>query len=527
MENVITVIIAAAGFVVGFGISFAMKKSAHSAKAAEMEAAAAKKIEEADAFLSRTRKEADTIAKEARLEAKETVLRANADFEQKMLERKKEIETIENRLLHREKTFDKKIEQAERREQDLTRKEERLDEIKRGLEEKRDELDQLLDKQVERLEEMSGMTADQAKTEIKERLFGEARLESAGALKQMEEQTRQEANEKAHFIIAQAIQRVATDHVAENTVSVVDLPNDEMKGRIIGREGRNIRALEVATGVDLIIDDTPNAVIVSCFDPVKREIARQTLSKLIHDGRIHPGRIEETVSKVTKDVEATIKEDGEKAVFELGLDGIHPEVIKILGRLRYRTSYSQNVLRHSIEVGFLAGMMAAELGQDVKLARRAGLLHDLGKALDQNQEGTHTQIGVEIARRYNEPKVVINSIASHHEDVPAESVIAVLVAAGDALSASRPGARREMLQNYINRMQKLEEIGQSFPGVEQVYAIQAGREIRVVVEPDSIRDSEAFFLAKDIAKKIEGELAYPGEIKVTVIRETRVTDFAR
>lgn len=521
------VIAALVALVVGVAAGFALSKTKGSAKAAEMEAEAAKRLAEADQTVGRAKKEAETIAKEARLEAKESTLKANAEFEERILERKKEIEAIEGRLLHREKTLDKKIEQAERRENEYNRKETKLDEIKAGLEEKRAEIDQIVKQQIDRLQEVSGMTAEQAKAELKERLFGEARLEIAGSVKQMEDEAKAEAGDKAHFIIAQAIQRYASDHVAENTVSVVDLPNDDMKGRIIGREGRNIRALEVATGVDLIIDDTPNAVIVSCFDPVKREIARQTLSRLIHDGRIHPGRIEDTVAKITKEVEQGIKEDGEKAVFELGLDGIHPEVIKTLGRLKYRTSYSQNVLRHSIEVGFLAGMMAAELGQNVKLARRAGLLHDLGKALDQNQEGTHTQIGLELARRYNEPKVVQNAIASHHEDVPAESVIAVLVAAGDALSASRPGARREMLQNYINRMQKLEEIGQSFPGVEHVFAIQAGREIRVVVEPDAIRDSEAFFLAKDIAKKIEGELAYPGEIRVTVIRETRITDFAR
>ncbi len=384
MELIIAALVA---LVIGVAAGFVLRKASGSAKAEEMEAEAKKKLDEAEQIVARSKKEAETIAKEARLEAKESTLKANAEFEERILERKKEIEAIEGRLLHREKTLDKKIEQAERRENDYNRKEQKLDEIKQGLEEKRDEIDELVKQQVDRLQELAGLTAEQAKAELKERLFGEARLEVAGTVKQMEDEAKAEASDKAHFIIAQAIQRYASDHVAENTVSVVDLPNDDMKGRIIGREGRNIRALEVATGVDLIIDDTPNAVIVSCFDPVKREIARQTLSRLIHDGRIHPGRIEDTVAKITKEVEQGIKEEGEKAVFELGLDGIHPELVKTLGRLKYRTSYSQNVLRHSIEVGFLAGMMAAELGQNVKLARRAGLLHDLGKASTRTRRG--------------------------------------------------------------------------------------------------------------------------------------------
>ncbi|MBI5816735.1 MAG: ribonuclease Y [Nitrospinae bacterium] len=482
---------------------------------------------EANQALAHAKKEAETIHKEAQLEAKEIMLKSQVEFEHKITERKTEMEALEKRLLNREKILDKKIEQVDRQERDLSKKEVRVSEIEKKVSEKEQEYNRIIDDQITKLQEVAAMSVDEAKVELKERFAEESRLESAVIIKKIEEQAKAEGQERASKIIAQAIQRYSSDYVAENTVSVVDLPSDEMKGRIIGREGRNIRALEVATGVDLIIDDTPNAVILSCFDPVKREVARQSLARLIHDGRIHPGRIEDTVEKVTKEVNNQMREEGEKAVFELGLDGIHQEIIKILGRLKYRTSYSQNVLRHSIEVGYLSGIMAAELGQNVKLAKRAGLLHDLGKALDHNMEGTHTQIGADVARRYNEPKVVLNAIASHHEDVPAESVIAVLVAAADALSASRPGARREMLESYIKRMQKLEEIGNSFNGVDRTYAIQAGREVRVVVKPDAIKDSEAFFLAKDIAKKIEAELAYPGEIRVTVIRETRVTDFAR
>ncbi|MBI4666664.1 MAG: ribonuclease Y [Nitrospinae bacterium] len=513
-----------AALAAGVGLGFAIRKNV-GGKQAEETVNAAKN--EAGQILTHAKKEAETITKEASLVAKEAALKAQAEFDVKITERKNEIEQLEKRLLNREKILDKKLEQTERQERELARKETRVTEIEKSLAKKEEEYGQLVEDQISKLQQVSGMTPDEAKEELKERLLETARLESAMVIKKIEDQAKSEGTERAQKIIANAIQRYASDYVAENTVSVVDLPSDEMKGRIIGREGRNIRALEVATGVDLIIDDTPNAVILSCFDPVKREVARLTLERLIHDGRIHPGRIEDTVEKMTKEVNNLIREEGEKACFELGVDGIHPELIKILGRLKFRTSYSQNVLRHSIEVGFLAGIMAAELGQNVKLAKRAGLLHDIGKALDHNVEGTHTQIGFDVARRHNEPKVVLNSIASHHEDVPAESVIAVLVAAADALSASRPGARREMLENYIKRMQKLEEIGNSFGGVEKTYAIQAGREIRVVVKPETVKDSEAFFLAKDIARKIEGELAYPGEIKVTVIRETRVTDFAR
>ncbi len=517
MENVIPSLVV---LLVGVGAGWILRQVVTSKRAAAI-------IEESSNVLEQAKRAAATIAKEAQILAKETMLTAQAEAEKKIAHKKKELEQFERRLLQREGYLDSKLDQVEKRDALFAKREAKLQNMERNLEQKHEKANKVIEEQTAKLQEISGISAEQAKAELKERFYEQARLEAAHAVKKTEEEALSKATDNARNIIANAIQRCASDFVAENTVSVVDLPNEEMKGRIIGREGRNIRALEIATGVDLIIDDTPNAVILSCFDMVKREIARLTLERLIHDGRIHPGRIEDTVEKVTKEINVQMKKESERACLDMGLDGIHQEIIKLLGRLKYRTSYSQNVLNHSVEVGFLSGMMAAELGQNVKLARRAGLLHDLGKALDQNMEGSHTQIGADFARRYNEPSVVVNAIESHHEDVPPTSVIAVLVAASDALSASRPGARREMLQTYINRMQKLEEIGNSFSGVEKTYAIQAGREIRVVVEPETIRDSEVFFLAKDIARKIESELAYPGEIKVTVIRETRVVEAAR
>ena len=520
----LALVTALAGIVLGFAGGYVYSNLIGSKKTEDMLAQATSKVQQ---ITSHAKKEAETILKEAQLGAKEATLKAQTDFDYKITERKNEIEQLEKRFLSREKLLDKKLEQMERQEREMAKKETRVAELERSLEKKTQDYDRITQEVSSKLQEMAQMTVDEAKDELKNKFYDEARIEAGSMAKKIEDMAKAESVERAQRVIAEAVQRCSSDYVAENTVSVVDLPNDEMKGRIIGREGRNIRALEVATGVDLIIDDTPNAVILSSFDPVKREIARLTLARLITDGRIHPGRIEDTVEKIGKEVGNRMKEEGERACFELGLDGIHPELIKILGRLMFRTSYSQNVLKHSLEVGYLAGMMAAELGQNVKLAKRAGLLHDIGKAVDHNVEGTHTQIGFDLARKHNEPKVVLNSIASHHEDTPPESVIAVLVAAADALSASRPGARREMLENYIKRMQKLEEIGASFPGVEKTYAIQAGREIRVVVKSDLVKDAETFFLAKDIAKKVEAELAYPGEIKVTVIRETRVTDVAR
>lgn len=524
METLIVVGVGALGALVGALSVFALGLGSGSKEKLE-EARIA--TEEARKNLSSAKKEAQTITKEARLEAREIVIKAGADFDRKMAARKKEIDTIETRLIEREKQLDKRSDQLDRRSNEIGRSERSITEAKKRIEKKEARIDQTLDERLAKLEEIAQMSSERAKEELRSEIFKEARREATEEAMKIEREALASATEKANYVIANTIQRIASDYVAENTVSVIDLPNDEMKGRVIGREGRNIRALEEAAGVELIIDDTPNAVVISCFDPIRREIASQALTRLVQDGRIHPGRIESVISKVTSELEQYMRSEAEKAIFELRLDSVHPELVKILGRLRYRTSHSQNVLRHSVEVGFISGMMAAQLGLNAKLARRAGLLHDIGKALDQSQEGTHTQIGIELAKRYNEDEVVINSIASHHEEIPATSVISVLVAAADALSAARPGARKEMFQNYINRMRDLEEISSSFDGVSNSYAIQAGRELRVVVKPDSINDSESFFLAKDIAKRIESELSYPGEIKVTVIREKRVSEMAR
>jgi len=415
----------------------------------------------------------------------------------------------------------------ENKEKDLQKHQRGISETEERISKKERNLNNLLTEELAKLEKISGMTSDEAKSEVKVQLLQEARQDANTQLKEIEDKTKETANEKSRWIISQAIEKIASDHVSETTISIVDLPGDDMKGRIIGREGRNIRALEQATGIDLIIDDTPEAVILSGFDPIRREVAKMALERLIADGRIHPGRIEEVVNKSKKEMDTKIRELGERAVQEVGIDSIHLEELKLLGRLQYRTSYSQNVLLHSKEVAFICGIMAAELGLDQKLAKRAGLLHDLGKAIDHHTDGTHTQIGADIARRYNEHKIVINAMASHHEDVDPISPISILVAAADALSASRPGARREMLESYVKRLSKLEEIGDSFKGVEKTFAIQAGREVRVIVESGALNDSDSTFLAKDIAKKIEKEMSYPGEIRVTVIRETRAVEYAR
>lgn len=483
--------------------------------------------EQAERLLEEARRDSEDLKKAARLEAKEAALRAREALERESLERKQELQELERRLLQRQEHLDKKLEAADQRVRELEERGRRLLEKERSVEGKLKESEEILKEGVRRLEKISGMTPAEAKKTLMNQMLEEARREAAGLVRRIEEEARERAEREAKRIIGIAIQRYAADHVAESTVSVVELPNDEMKGRIIGREGRNIRALEMATGVDLIIDDTPQAVILSGFDPVKREVARQALVRLITDGRIHPGRIEEVVAKVKKEMEKTILEAGEQAAFEVGLEGIHPELLRLLGRLHYRTSYSQNVLLHSKEVAHLSGLMAAELGGDVKLAKRAGLLHDIGKAADHEAEGSHIQIGQELCRRYNEGPVVLNAIAAHHEEEEPKSLEAVLVCAADALSAARPGARREILESYIKRLEKLEEIGDSFPGVEKTYAIQAGREIRVIVEPTAVTEAEAIFLAKDIARKIEEELTYPSEIKVTVIRETRAIHHAR
>lgn len=465
-------------------------------------------------------KKSETIKKEIVLEAKEEAHRMRNDVEREIRERRTEIQRSERRLIQKEESLDKKIENIEKKEEGINKKEQ-------SLNDKRADLDRKIAKQTEELERISGISSEEAKKILLANTEKDVRHEASVLIKQIETKAKEEADKKAKEIITGAIQRCAADHVAESTVSVVALPNDEMKGRIIGREGRNIRAIETLTGIDLIIDDTPEAVIVSGFDPVRREIARLSLEKLIVDGRIHPARIEEMVEKAEKEVNAIIKEEGEQATFEVGLYNLHPELIKLLGRLKYRTSYGQNVLKHSIEVAHLAGLMASELGLDVKLAKRAGLLHDIGKALDHEYEGTHVDIGIEVLKKYKESEAVINGMAAHHGDYEPQSMEAVLIAAADALSAARPGARRETLDAYIKRLEKLEEIANTTPGVDKSFAIQAGREIRIIAKPDEMNDEDIVLLAREISKKIESELEYPGQIKVNVVRETRAIDYAK
>ena len=458
--------------------------------------------------------------KEMMMEAKEEIHRLRSEMERENKDRRSDLQRQERRLVQKEENLDRKIESFERKEEKLARKEQSLTAAQERAE-------QLCAKQQTELERLSGLTCDEAKQELLQSLEDEVKHESAMLIKDLEQQAKDEAEKKAREIISLAIQRCAADHVAETTVSVVGLPNDEMKGRIIGREGRNIRTLETLTGIDLIIDDTPEAVIISGFDPVRREVARIALEKLINDGRIHPSRIEEMVEKAQKEVEQKIKEAGEQATFAVGVHGLHPELIKLLGRLRYRTSYGQNVLNHSVEVANLAGVMASELGVDVVLAKRAGLLHDIGKAIDHEMEGSHVEIGGEIAKKFRESDLIINAILAHHGDVEPKSVEAVLVSAADAVSAARPGARRETLESYLKRLTRLEEISESFNGVEKCYAVQAGREIRIMVKPEVIDDASAVLLARDISKKIEAEMEYPGQIKVVIIRETRAVDYAK
>ena len=462
----------------------------------------------------------ETIKKEITLEAKEEAHRLRTDAEREVKERRTEIQRSERRLIQKEESVDRKLESIERKQDSIAKHEQEI------LEKKK-ELDGFLAKQVEELEKISGLTAEEAKALLLDEIEKDVRHDAAVLIKDIESKAKEDADKRAKEIITGAIQRCAADHVAESTVSVVALPNDEMKGRIIGREGRNIRAIETLTGVDLIIDDTPEAVIISGFDPVRREIARIALEKLIVDGRIHPARIEEMVEKAEKEVNSIIKEEGEQATFEVGIHNLHPELVKLLGRLKYRTSYGQNVLKHSVEVAHLAGLMAGELGMDSKLAKRAGLLHDIGKALDHEYEGTHVDIGIQILKKYKESEAVINGMAAHHGDYEAKSMEAVLFAAADALSAARPGARRETLDAYIKRLEKLEEIANTTPGVDKSFAIQAGREIRIIAKPEEINDDGIVLLAREVSKKIESELEYPGQIKVNVVRETRAIDYAK
>lgn len=510
IEIILTAVVVA---FVGFGIGYWMRKNIAEGKIASAEDFARKIIDDAE-------RAGEAKKKEALVEAKEDIHKLRSELEREIKERRNELQRLERRLVQKEENLDRKIDSLEKKEEILAKKEHELDRSQ-------DKMDELYAKELAELERLSGLSSEDARKLLLSNVEEEIRHETAMMIKELEQQAKDEADKKAREIISLAIQRCAADHVAETTVSVVALPNDEMKGRIIGREGRNIRTLETLTGVDLIIDDTPEAVILSAFDPVRREIARTALEKLISDGRIHPARIEEMVEKAQKEVEQKIKESGEQATFETGVHGLHPELIKLLGRLKYRTSYGQNVLKHSIEVSHLAGVMAAELGVDVMLAKRAGLLHDIGKAIDHEVEGPHVTIGAELAKKYRESMEVINAIASHHGDEEPKTIQAVLVAAADAVSAARPGARRETLESYLKRLTRLEEIAESFDGVEKSFAIQAGREIRIMVKPDKIDDLASVRLVRDIVKKIEDELEYPGQIKVTVIRETRAVEYAK
>lgn len=476
--------------------------------------------QEAKRIINEAIKDAEAKGREVIVEAREEILKNKAEAEQEIKESRMEIQKTENRLQQKEESLDKKHENIEKKEELLNQKLKDADAAQRRAEELKNE-------QVELLERLSGFTSEQAKEYLIKTVEDEARHDAAVKLKEIEQQLKEESDKKARNIISLAIQRCAADHVSEATVSVVPLPNDEMKGRIIGREGRNIRTLETLTGVDLIIDDTPEAITLSSFDPVRREIARIALEKLVADGRIHPARIEEMVDKAKKEVDEIVKQEGESALLQTGIHGVHPELVKLLGRMKYRTSYGQNVLQHSVEVAHIAGLMANELGVDAVVARRAGLLHDIGKSVDHEVEGTHVAIGVDIAKKYRENQEVIHAIEAHHGDVEATSVIACLVQAADAVSAARPGARRENLESYIKRLKKLEEIAESFEGVDKSFAIQAGREIRIIVQPECVKDDEMILLARQLAKKIEEELEYPGQIKVNMIREMRVVEYAK
>ena len=501
------------GVVVGMVLGWNRRKSTAEREIGSAEAEATRIVNEAY-------KSAESKKREALVEAKEEILKAKNEYEREEKERRVDLQKQERRLQQKEETLDRKTENIEKKEEQLTSKLARLEATQA-------EADKLKQSQMDELERISGYTAEEAKNYLLEQLEQEVVHESAMKIKEIEARYKDEADTKAREIISLAIQRCAADHVAEATVSVVPLPNDEMKGRIIGREGRNIRTLETLTGVDLIIDDTPEAITVSCFDPVRREVARLALEKLILDGRIHPARIEEMVEKAKREVDAVIKSEGERAIFETNVHGLHPELVKLLGRMRYRTSYGQNVLNHSIEVSHVAGLLAAEIGANVTEAKRAGLLHDLGKSIDHEVEGSHVTIGVELARKYRESENIIHAIHAHHNDVEPKTIVACLVQAADAISAARPGARRENLENYIKRLERLEEITSSFEGVEKSFAIQAGREVRIMVKPEVVSEDQMVLLARDIAKKIEDELEYPGQIKVHLLRETKAIEYAK
>lgn len=515
MDIIIVYIIgtAAIAVIIGLLIGYVIRKNISEAKIGQAETLAKEIVEKAN-------RDSETVKKEKLLEAKEEIHRLRTEGERENKERRNEVQKYEKRVLQKEETLDRKMQSLEQKEVNLTRK---VEDVKK----KEDEVEQIREQQVQKLESISGFTTEEAKEIILSNAERDVRREMSLMIKEKEYKAKEEAEKRAREIIGYAIQKCSADHVAETTVSVVNLPNDEMKGRIIGREGRNIRALETLTGIDLIIDDTPEAVILSGFDPLRREVARIALENLISDGRIHPARIEEMVEKGKKEVQNIIKEAGEQAMFDTGVHGLHPEIVKLLGRLKYRTSYGQNVLKHSIEVSILAGIMAEEIGADPKLAKRAGLVHDIGKAVDHEIEGTHIEIGMDLLKKYKESKEVIHAMSTHHGDYEPQTVEAVLVTAADAVSAARPGARRETLESYIKRLEKLEEITNSYEGVEKSFAIQAGREVRIMVKPEEVSDEEMHLLARDMTKRIEEDLDYPGQIKVSIIRETRATDYAK
>ncbi len=516
MNIILNIVICLAGIFAGYLLAKIVQRK----KVGEYEAIGRKILEDA-------KKEADVIKREASIQAKDTVIQAKNELEQEVKARRAEFQNTEKRLSQKESNLDKKGDALDRKEDELSKKEKHLGNRENYLENRIAESERTVKEQRERLEKISGMTAEDAKRVLMQAMEDEARYEALKSARKIEEEAREKADKKAKEILAVAIQRYAGEYVAEDAVSVVPLPNEEMKGRIIGREGRNIRALEGATGVDIIIDDTPEAVILSCFNPIRREVARVAIERLISDGRIHPARIEEIVGKVAEELEEKLKSAGEQAVFDAGVHNVHPEVVKLLGRLKFRSSYSQNVYQHSLEVAFISGILAAELKLNVQEAKRAGLLHDIGKAVDHEVEGSHSAIGADLARKYGEHEDIIHAILSHHEEVPVANLLDVIVQAADALSGARPGARREMLETYIRRLEELERIASSFTGVEKSYAIQAGREIRIVVSSEKLNDDDIFLLSKDIAKKVETELSYPGQIKVVVIRETRAVEYAR
>ncbi|HQM45272.1 MAG: ribonuclease Y [Syntrophaceae bacterium] len=519
-DGSVNVLLIAVAVLAGGVGGFILKQIFADKKVKASESLAARIVEE-------SKKEAETIKKESILQVKENLLKMKADFDQETKEIKSELEALERRIRSKEENVDKRMDVLSQKESGIEGREKSLNQKEKAIEEKNRKADALVEEQKEKLQKIAGITPEDAKNILISSMEAEARRDAAAMVRKTEEEAKLTADRKAREVIAYAIQRYAGDYVAEHTVSVVNLPSEEMKGRIIGREGRNIRAIEAATGIDLIVDDTPEAVVLSSFDPVRREVARISLERLIQDGRIHPGRIEDIVKKVEKEVEQIIRETGEKASFDCGVHDIHPEILNMLGALRYRTSYSQNVLQHSIDVAYLTGLMAAELKMNIKEAKRAGLLHDIGKAVDHKIEGTHAAIGADFAKRFGENPRIVQAIATHHDDGRNNTLLGVLVQAADTLSAARPGARREMLESYVQRLEELEKIAHSFNGVDKCFAIQAGREIRIMVENEKISDNDAVLLCNDIIKKIENELTYPGQIKVTVIRETRVSNFAK